>query len=338
MILISENHMTDKYTSTTVKKNNAVVVCSQSVAPKVLLLSSNSQRALAQSLPHIDVVATEIVGGTAPAGCEAEHRLDGVEAVAGLGGGTVMDAAKLRGLRLGLPVICIPTVLSTDACFTDSAAVRRDGAVHYVPTGAPAQVVIDEPLLLRAPAAMNALGCCDVFSILTASEDWRRDHGASSEALRAGRQICETLLRAEDDIAAGTQAGLKAVLEALVAEVQLCRTYGSDRLEEGSEHYLAYALEARAPGHLHGALVGLGILFALRLQGRDIGRLVRFMNATGIARACLEVPRAAIVETLALMPAFVRDGAYPPSVWDAVALTRAEAEELCRDVLSELRP
>jgi glycerol-1-phosphate dehydrogenase [NAD(P)+] len=338
MILIVMNHMNRSCATSFIEKKSASVPCLKSAVPEVLLITSNSQLALARSLAHIDVVAAELVSGEAPAGCEAEQDLDGIEAVAGVGGGAVMDAAKLRGARLGLPVICIPTVLSTDACFTDTAAVRRDGLVRYVPTGGPAQVVIDEPLLLRAPAAMNALGCCDMLSILTASEDWRRDHGAGSEALRAGRRICQTLLRAEADIAAGTQAGLNAVLEALVAEVCLCRKYGSDRLEEGSEHYFAYALEVRAPGHLHGAFVGLGILFALRLQGREIGRLARFMNTSGIARACLEVPRAAILETLSVMPAFVRAGAYPASVWDGVTLSRADAEELCHDVLSELRP
>jgi glycerol dehydrogenase-like iron-containing ADH family enzyme len=306
---------------------------------KALLVSAKSMLHALDNA-ELRVAASEIVTATEKRNLEAAAPTIAVENVIGIGGGSAMDVAKLRGAQLAVPVTLIPSVLSTDAMFTSSAAIREDGRVCYLPTGAAARVVIDEELLLCAPPSLNALGSCDVLSILTASDDWRRDRAvnASDAVVRDALGVCDALLGAEADIAAGNRRGLRAVLGALQAEVRLCADAGSDRLEEGSEHHFAYALEAHAPRSMHGALVGLSILLSGRLQGQDIERIAGFFNATGIAGHCLRIPRTAVVETLVSMSTFVRDNCYPASVWSRVALNEAQAFRLCDDVLGRLRP
>jgi len=256
-----------------------------------------------------------------------------IAAVIGLGGGSVMDAAKLRGCELGLEVLCVPTLLSTDAFLTSTAAIRRDGAVTYVPTGAPA-VVIDDALLLRAPARLHALGCCDVLSMLTASRDWLLDGCADEAIIAEAALICDALMSAQDEVVSGSREGLHAVLRALEAEVALCARAGTDRVEEGSEHYFAYALERRLPGAMHGTLVGPGILAAALLQGQDVERLRRFMRATGIAATWRGVDAHVLADVVRGMAAFVGRHGYPRSVWNEVELTEYEALVLAEEVLA----
>lgn len=303
-------------------------------ARPTLLVTSPSLMLTAARLSRVNVVATELISSTEWCVLEEKAPLTSVEAVIGLGGGSAMDVARLRGAQLAAEVTCVPTLLSTDAFLTSTTAVRRKGLVRYLPTGPAACVVIDEELLLGAPYRLRALGCCDVLSILTASDDWRSDPAAchSEAAIDAGLQICEDIFAAEDEVAAGSRAGLRAILAALEAEVQLCARYG-DRVEEGSEHYFAYALEQRVPRMMHGTLVGLGILLCRLLQGQPVERLSSFMATTGIAQSWQTVSRRALVETLLSMPDFVREAGYPASVWDRVVLNEAEASALCDHML-----
>jgi hypothetical protein len=77
---------------------------------------------------------------------------DGVARIIGLGGGTAIDTAKYLAWRTGLPLILVPSALTVDAPFTDSAAVRRDGRIHYTGSVAPEAVIVDAALIRTAPA------------------------------------------------------------------------------------------------------------------------------------------------------------------------------------------
>ncbi len=290
-------------------------------------------------LPRVNVVETEVVASTERRDIDAIVASAGIEAVVGLGSGRVMDIARLRGDRLGVDVVCVPTLLSTDAFLTATTALREDGVVRYVDGAVARRVVLDEALLGSAPAALNALGACDVLSMSTALRDW---HLASRRAepepydpliAAAGRRICATLLDGAVAIAAAGSGGLRLLLGCLLAEVTLCNLAGTSRPEEGSEHFFAYCLEQRLPGLMHGTMVGLGILICAQLQGRPIARLRRFMAATGIDAAWGGLPRAALRETIVEAPWFVRCQGLPYSIWNEAAPSAADADRLLDAVL-----
>ena len=65
------------------------------------------------------------------------------EVVYGVGGGLAIDTAKYVASANELPLIAIPTILSTDAFLTDATGVRENGCVQYLPTKTPDTVIVD---------------------------------------------------------------------------------------------------------------------------------------------------------------------------------------------------
>lgn len=248
------------------------------------------------------------LGSWAPAG-------EGV-VVYGIGGGLAADAAKYVAWMRGLPLVMIPTALSVDAHLTWASGVRRDGCVAYLETMPANLLYADYALLAQAPASIRAAGICDLLSIATGLFDWRyaEEHGRNPPAQRYiawAAQQAQGILDATLEIAAaagrGDPDGLRDLLRLLALEVQLCNLLGHSRPEEGSEHYLAYALEAHpaiGAGHAHGDLVGPAILRAAAWQGQNPEPLRAALVAAGVPLD--RVPPDALAETERDLPAYVQ--------------------------------
>jgi glycerol dehydrogenase len=114
---------------------------------------------------------TEEFGGEC---CEAEVErlsktaLDSTcSVVVGAGGGKALDAAKAVGSRLSLPVVCVPTIASTDAP-TSSLSVMYSEKHEFVEyrfyDHAPMIVLVDTEVIAEAPVRYLACGIGDAFS------------------------------------------------------------------------------------------------------------------------------------------------------------------------------
>jgi glycerol-1-phosphate dehydrogenase [NAD(P)+] len=255
-----------------------------------------------------------------------------IEVIYAVGGGLAVDAAKYVAHQRGLPLIAIPTALSVDAHLTWASGVRQDGCVVYLPTGAPSLLYADMQLIAAAPAHVRAAGVCDLLSIATGLWDWRvaEEHGMNPEQQRwllwADRQA-QAILEATLDVAAaagaGDPEGLWALLSLLALEVQLCNQIGHSRPEEGSEHYLAYALEAHpaiGAGHAHGDLVGPAILAIAAAQGQPTASLRAGLLAAGVPLD--RVSPAVIDEVSATLPLYVRRHQLPYGIADWIGQER----------------
>jgi len=202
----------------------------------------------------------------------------------GMGGGQVVDTAKLVGERCGARVVAVPTILSVDAPLVRSVAVRVGDRVTYLESKAPDELIIFEDIILAAPPTYNAAGWGDVLSIYTATWDWRLGHERTGEPFQeevaqAARELLETACPPD------SPAGLQALLAALRREVELCAAVGNARPEEGSEHLFAYVIESRVPTDrkiLHGELVGLGLWVMSDLQGQDRSYIAGLMDRVGL--------------------------------------------------------
>ncbi len=234
------------------------------------------------------------------------------DVVYAVGGGLAVDAAKYLAAKQGLPLICLPTVLSVDAFLTWASGVRENGCVTYIETKPPERLIIDFAVLAAAPLTVRAAGICDVLSIATGLWDWRFAHERGKNPAHMPYipyvdTIAQGILQGSLDCAEaagqGDKEGLKQLLDCLALEVQLCNQIGHSRPEEGSEHYFAYSVEnVMGKGLPHGDLVGPGIVLMAALQGQAIAPLKKALLECAIPLT--NIPPDVITATLKDLAAY----------------------------------
>jgi len=241
------------------------------------------------------------------------------EVIYAVGGGLAADAGKYLAALRGLPLVCLPTALSVDAYFTWASGIRQDGTVIYVESKPPERLIIDLEVVAAAPTSLRAAGICDVLSIATGCWDWEfaESKGKNPPGMtyvpyiaQTARAILQGALDCAEAAGRGDPQGLKALLDCLALEVQLCNQIGHARPEEGSEHYFAYAVENRTgSGWPHGDLVGPGILLMARYQGQDTAPLQKALEACHIKLD--RIPPEVEAQTLRELPDYVEHHNFP---------------------------
>jgi glycerol-1-phosphate dehydrogenase [NAD(P)+] len=240
-----------------------------------------------------------------------------------LGGGLAADAGKYLAAKHELPLVCLPTALSTDAFLTPYAEALEGKSMQllrsvslehvvggmfaanpdlHVPIRPAETVVIDFDLIASAPDGLRAAGICDVLSIATASVDWhfaavRRKNQPETPYLPFIVQAAQGALQGAYDCAEaaerGNPAGMKQLLDCMCLEVELCNLTGHSRLKIGSEHYIAWAIDqvVASPDWPHAWRLAPGLLLAAELLDHEAGHLRRSLKAChiGLAGAPLEI-------------------------------------------------
>jgi 3-dehydroquinate synthetase/shikimate kinase len=188
-----------------------------------------------------------------------ELRLDRAGTIVALGGGCTTDAAGFAAAAYlrGIPWVPVATslVAQVDAAIGGKTAIDLPqgknlvGAFHW-----PLATVIDPALLETLPDAQRREGM--------------------SEVVKTGLLAGEPLWELPDDELVRRCAAFKAAI---------CLRDPHDRGERkmlNLGHTFAHALEAAAGYRWvsHGQAVGLGLLAALRLSGRDIGQVEEILQ------------------------------------------------------------
>jgi len=221
---------------------------------------------------------------------ELFDRVPGVDCVAGVGGGVAIDVAKYGAGRLGVPLVAVPTILSTTAYINPLAVLREAGRSVMVPAPGPEAVIVDLDVLERAPTRLNVAGLGDILSCHTALYDWRltaNDSAAeqpwNERAARQCRLLVDSIAAHADDFRVMNERALKLLVDMHIEVVDICEGLGHARPESGSEHLLVEAIEElTGRTFLHGPIVGLGIDVMSELQGNDHEVIVALMDEIGL--------------------------------------------------------
>lgn len=247
-----------------------------------------------------------------------------------LGGGVVGDLAGFCAAtyQRGVPVVHVPTTLvaQVDSAYGGKTGVDLPQAKNYV--GAyhqPAGVIVDPDTLASLPAAELAAGWVEVLKT----------------ALIAGGELWESV-SADEPLDERTILACARTKLAIVAEDE--RDAGRRQLLNVG-HTVGHAIETVSgyARYRHGEAVGLGLLVALRLSGKE--DLLRLVHGLLLAHH-LPVTLDERVDIDAVLAATVRDkkrtGAHVPFVLvDAPGELRmgceVAADEL-RAAVAELRP
>jgi glycerol-1-phosphate dehydrogenase [NAD(P)+] len=260
------------------------------------------------------------------------------QGVYGIGGGLASDVAKYVAWKKGLPAVLIPTALSVDGFFTALVAVRKDNSVYYETTGPAEKVIIDMDVVANAPAHIRGTGIVEILSMTTGLLDWRyaaqMNNNYYQERFQPwGASIAAGIAQQAYKIAQGVGEGrldaLRNLLDLICVEVQLTNQLGHNRPQEGSEQYFAYAIESKAAhgeGIPYADLVGPGILIAAALHKQNIAPIRDTLLSAGVRLGQLK--RDDIIETLQILPEYVKRHNLPYSIIHDMDLSSAEVREL----------
>jgi len=211
----------------------------------------------------------------------------GPHLVLGVGGGRVVDVAKLAAARRDFGAVTIPTQFASDAICSPVAIIAdEDGRQRSVGARMPMAIVVDMDVVDQAPAMTWRAGLGDLVSNLSAVRDWRRAHETRGEefddfASLTSEAAALSVIEEEADLADGDYR--QKVIRGLILSGIAMEMAGSSRPASGSEHLVSHALDSiLAQPRPHGLQVALATIAAGILRGEDGARLVAFFRRVGL--------------------------------------------------------
>ncbi len=260
----------------------------------------------------------------------ARNRPDIVIAV---GGGRVIDVAKMVAYRKEKPFISVPTAPSHDGIASERASISgQDGSRYSLRAKPPAAILADIGILKSAPYRLIASGAADVISNCTAVADWKLAHKIKQEyyseyAAALALLSSEIVINSAKIIKELKERGIRNLVEALVSSGISMSMVGSSRPASGAEHAFSHALDAMDLGGLHGEQCGVGAILMAYHQGQDWERIRDALKAVGAPTTAEELGMGKDTIIKALLDA--KDIRKRYTILDEKPLNRKKAEELC---------
>ncbi len=196
------------------------------------------------------------------------------QVVLGVGGGRLIDVAKLSSAREGIPFISVPTAASHDGISSPVVSLKTaKKEALSVMAHPPIAIIADTSIIVKSPYRLTASGCGDIIAKYTAVRDWKLAHKLKNEyygeyAANLALMGAKLITQNAEDIRRNTEEGLRVVLEALISCGVAMGIAGSSRPGSGSEHMFSHALDMVAPNPaLHGEQCGVGTIMMAYLHG-----------------------------------------------------------------------
>jgi len=219
-------------------------------------------------------------------------RRSGADAVVAVGGGRVLDVAKLAAARAGLTVIAVPTQLSHDGICSPVAVVPDEsGTAQSLGAIAPRFVYLSMPTLVQAPVQSVRAGLGDLMANPLALRDWAlaADRGLATidrpswDLSAQSFEMIQNYLTNDAAEFAGDPAFLRRLADALVLSGMSMIRSGTSRPASGGEHEISHAIDAIFGGRAHhGAQVAFGCIFSVALYGDDHAAFRRQLERVGL--------------------------------------------------------
>jgi len=268
-----------------------------------------------------------------------EKAAKGVDFLVGVGGGRVIDTAKIVSYNLDLPFISVPTAASHDGIASARASVPMAEGHSSLEAEPPIAVVADTGIIASAPHRLLAAGCADVISNYTAILDWELAHRVKGEpmseyAIALSKMTAEILVKDAHLIKPHQEQSAWLVTKALVSSGVAMSIAGSSRPASGGEHKFSHALDRLAPGKaLHGESCGIGTIISMYLHGGDWRGIRASLKSIGAPTTPAEVgiEDTVAVEAL-LMAKTIRPERF--TIFD-MGITRESAENLVQMLYRE---
>lgn len=199
----------------------------------------------------------------------------GMGFVVGVGGGKVIDVAKLASKNNSLEFLSIPTAASHDGMASSRASIKGEDGSVSLEAHAPFGVLADTKIIGGSPYRLYASGCGDIISKFTAILDWELAHKVKGEeiseySIALSRMTAQIIMDSCDVVAKRSEEGVRKVVKALISSGVAMSIAGTSRPGSGSEHKFSHALDRIAPNvGLHGEQCGIGTIMMMHMHGGD---------------------------------------------------------------------
>jgi len=227
----------------------------------------------------------------------AENLPSRVRVVYAVGDGAPVAAAKIVAARNDVPLVIVPTALSSLHMFQPFAAGEVQNELGHTrltveETGPASEIVIDWGVIQAAPPEQRGAGVADVLSTITGLLDWRyaaqkgknpREQRFTAWAASVATALAKQAIKSAGAIGQGDREALHTLLNLMAMAARLNNQLGHKRAQQGSEHYLGHILaELTHFGVPHAAAVGQCLLFVAALHGQDVAPLRDALQQAGV--------------------------------------------------------
>src|SRR5450756_800330 len=217
------------------------------------------------------------------------------QVLSGVGGGTIIDAAKISSCTQNIPFISIPTTVSHDGIASPLASIKGSDKPYSILAQAPLAIIADTEVIAQPPWRFMISGCGDVISKFTAVKDWKLAHMENNEyyggyAASLALMSAKLVIENAESIVPGNDEGLRVLLEALISCGVAMSIAGSSRPCSGSEHLFSHALDLVNSHHaMHGEQCGVGSILTSFLYGSNWQRIKATLKQIGAPTTAKEL-------------------------------------------------
>jgi glycerol dehydrogenase len=219
---------------------------------------------------------------------------NGNDCVIAIGGGKLLDAGKAVAHKMGVPVMVVPTIASTDAPSSALSVIYTDDGVFeeyfWLPAN-PNVVIADTEILGKAPVRYLVSGMGDAFATYFEARAVRTTDSNTCAVSALGKQTLTAFALAELALETLYADGLKAKLSVEVGAITpaveniieaniLLSGIGFESGGLSAAHSVHNGLTVLAETHVahHGEKVAFGVLAQLALENAPMGEIVEVMD------------------------------------------------------------
>ena len=227
---------------------------------------------------------------------------DDIELLIGLGGGTALDASKFVALEKDLPLILVPSIVSTGAIihsfFANWAGRKTLGDPKQWPWVDCEYVLVDCDYVLTAPAYLNTAGIGDILCIYAGIPEWRwrAAHGIGPAFDKGWAADINTYF---EDLVNGFRATLdtngamtaeSVCFIARAMQERDARMAAAQASGGSGDHPLWHAFEnANDDAWVHGEIVAMGSVIIAWHAGETPERLTDWLRQCSVRFAPTEI-------------------------------------------------